>query len=328
MKLKTILKPITYFTMKPIKVLSLFDGMSCAQIALNRVYKGPIEYYASEIHKPSILVTQSNFPKTIQLGDIRNITDDVIDMHLKGTHIIVGGSPCTNLSIAGKKEGMITLDKLDIVSYEQYLDLKEKNHKFTGQSHLYWEYIGVTKRVDHIYRILENVVLKGNVKKWEKIITDSFGADPIRINSGLVSAQNRDRLYWATIPGITVPEDRNILISDVIPDSFSGYGVRGIKLNKTDEKYTYVGTTRKDFKSNCLTTSERTRMVSMYDGNHRSLTVEECEILQGVDEGYTRVLGVSQTQRYKMLGNGMTVPVLEHLFSFIPEFKKKKEYSR
>jgi hypothetical protein len=125
-----------------------------------------------------------------------------------------------------------------------------------------------------------------------------------------------------------LPEDKFINVSHVIPDAYSGYGVRGVKINENDKKHTPVGTTRKDFKANCLTKSSRTRFVSMYDGNHRSLSIEECERLQGVDEGYTDVIGVTRKDRYDMLGNGWTIPVIQHILSFIPEFKKKKEYSR
>lgn len=329
MKLNLISKLITHFTMRnPIKVLSLFDGMSCAQIAIRRLYDGPMEYYSSEINKSSILVTQSNFPKTIQLGDIRNITDEFIDMFLQDTFIITGGSPCTDVSMAGKKRGMIDLNNVDIISYEEYLDKKFKNVKFVGQSYLFWEYIDKIKRVPHKYRVLENVTLNGNVKKWEKIISDAFGADPIRINSNLMTAQNRDRLYWLNIPGVTVPEDMNILLSDVIPNAYSGYGIRNNELKNSDKRWEPRGTTRKDFKANCLTTSDRCRMVTMKNGTHRSLTIEECERLQGVDEGYTNVLGVSMKERYNMLGNGWSIPVIEHILSFIPEFQKIKEYSR
>ena len=329
MKLNLISKLITDFTMKnQINVVSLFDGMSCGQIALNRVSRAPYTWYASEIHKPSINVTQFNFPKTVQLGDVRNINKKIVKMFFGDVFLFLAGSPCTDLSIAGKKNGMITLDEVDVTSLKQYLKLKSEGYQFKGESYLFWEFVRLLKEIDPKYFLLENVVLKGNVKKWEKIISEALGVEPIRINSGLVTAQNRDRLYWTNIPGVTIPENKFITVSHVIPDSYSGYGVRGVKINETDEKYTPIGTTRKDLKANCLTKSSRTRMVSMYDGNHRSLTIEECEILQGVDVGYTNVLGVTKKDRYNMLGNGWTIPVIEHIFSFIPEFKKKKEYSR
>ncbi len=310
-----------------INVVSLFDGMSCGQIALNRVSQAPYTWYASEIHKPSINVTQFNFPKTVQLGDVQKINKKIIKLFFGDVFILLAGSPCTDFSIAGKKKGMITLDELDITSLKQYKKLKRENYQFKGESYLFWEFVRLLKEINPKYFLLENVVLKGNVKKWEKIISKTLGVEPIRINSSLLTAQNRDRLYWTNIPGVTIPEDKNILISDVIPDAISGYGVSGQKL-KGDDNYTPIGTTRKDGKANCLTKSSKRRLVTTYDGNHRSLTIEECEMLQGVPEGYTQVLGVSKTSRYDMLGNGWTIPVIEHIFSFIPEFKRKKEYSR
>ena len=312
----------------PINIVSLFDGMSCGQIALNKVSRLPYRYYASEIHEPSILVTQSNFPKTIQLGDVRNINKSIVRMFFSDVFIMFGGSPCGNLSSAGKKEGMITLDGLDITSLADYERKKRENYPFKGQSYLFWEYVRLLRLIKPRYFVLENVVLKGNVKKWEKIISDALGVQPIRINSSLLTAQNRDRLYWTNIPGVTVPEDKNILLSDVIRGGYSGFGIRNNELKNSDKRWEPRGTTRKDFKSNCLTTSERCRMITMKNGTQRKLTVEECELLQGIDEGYTNVLGVTNTERFKMLGNGWSIPVIEHILSFIPEFKKKKEYSR
>ena len=307
--------------------LSLFDGMSCGQISMNRVLNGqPYEWFSSEINKSSINVTQFNYPSTTQIGDVRNVDQYMIDTFFKDVFVLMAGSPCTDLSIAGSTRGMVTLDEIDLTSYNQYIRLKEDGHEFKGQSYLFWEFIRLLKVIKPKYFLLENVVLKGNVKKWEKIISDELGVNPIRINSSLITAQNRDRLYWTNIPGVTIPEDKRILVSDVIPDSISGFGYRGKKLND-DDFYTMVGSIRKDGKSNCLVKSSSTRKVATYDGNIRNLTIEECEMLQGVDTGYTDVLGVTKNDRYDMLGNGWTIPVVEHIFSFIPEFKKVKEYS-
>jgi DNA (cytosine-5)-methyltransferase 3A len=312
---------------KPINIVSLFDGMSCGQIAIRELFQGPYTWNASEIHKPSINVTQYNFPKTIQLGDVRKIDKKIIKRFFNEVFILMAGSPCTDFSISGKRKGMVTKDNTEITSYKQYLKLRNSNYEFQGQSYLFWEFIRLLKEIKPKYFFLENVVMKGKSKKWEKIISKELGVEPIRINSGLITAQNRDRLYWTNIPNVTIPEDMNILVSDVIPDAVSGFGYRGQKLGD-DDFYTRLGRTRKDNKANCLTKSSSTRMVTTYDGNHRSLTIEECEMLQGVPEGYTQVLGVSKGNRYDMLGNGWTIPVIQHIFSFIPEFKKKKEYSR
>ena len=114
-------------------VLSLFDGMSCGQIALKELGIEPDIYYASEIDKFAIKQTQLNFPDTIQLGDVRNIK--VAD--LEKIDLILGGSPCYNLSMIGKREGLSTKENIEVLSLEQYLDLKSKGVEFTGQSYLF-----------------------------------------------------------------------------------------------------------------------------------------------------------------------------------------------
>lgn len=195
-------------------VLSLFDGMSCGQIALNRVGIKYDNYFASEVDKHSIKVTQHNYPNTIQLGDITSIKRS----DLPTITLMFGGSPCQNLSFAGKMNGMSTKDKYEIVSLEQYLELKEKGYEFDGQSYLFWEYVRLLNEVKPKYFLLENVKM---LKKWENIISNVLGVEPIEINSTLVSAQNRRRLYWTNIPNVQQPTDKGITLKDIIVDDFS-----------------------------------------------------------------------------------------------------------
>jgi DNA (cytosine-5)-methyltransferase 3A len=315
--------------MKKIKILSLFDGMSGGQIAFSKLMNGrPYDWYSSEIDKRSIAITQYNFPNTIQLGDVRNIDKKMIKRLLADGDFdaVIAGSPCKNVSQSGNRKGMITKCGIEIVSVEQYRKLKKEGKEFEGQSYLFWEYIDKLELIKPKNSFLENVTMGGQMQKWEKIMSKAIGREPIRVNSSLVTAQNRDRLYWPSFD-VTIPEDENIMIYDVIPDAMCAYGESGRQLNGSS-KYTQVGANRKDGKANCLTTNSKRRWITMYDGSRRPLTIEECEILQGVPVGYTDVPGVSLTARFEALGNGWTVPLIEHFFSHIPELNMVEEYSR
>ena len=185
--------------MRPIRVLSLFDGMSCGQIAL-RDLGFPIEvYYASEIDKFAIQQTQLNFPDTVQLGDVRNI--DVDRLCEDGEiDLLIGGSPCVNLSTAGNRAGLATKENMEILSLGQYIDLKESGFEFEGQSYLFWEFMRILtalrRRNPNIMFLLENVEMG---KKWERVFSEALGIRGVHINSALVSAQNRRRIYWSNI---------------------------------------------------------------------------------------------------------------------------------
>jgi DNA (cytosine-5)-methyltransferase 3A len=258
-------------------------------------------------------VTNHRFPKTRQVGDVRKFTGK----DLKKIFLLIGGSPCQNFSFAGNHKGMSTKENIQITSLEKYLELKNKGFEFEGQSYLFWEFVRVLRETKPKYFLLENVKM---AKKWENIISNELGVKPIHINSNLLTAQNRDRLYWTNIPGIEVPEDSGILLGDVVDGAVSGFGTRGRK-KKGEETYSRYSTIRKDQKSNCLTKGGTCRKYVDELGEVHNLTVEDCEVLQGVPVGYTEVIGVTKTDRYAMLGNGWTIPVIEHLFSFIPEFE-------
>ena len=302
-------------------ILSAFDGMSCGQLAINKyLSKDEYKWFASEVHYPSMNVTNHNFPKTVQLGDVSKITGTMIP---KDIFMVIGGSPCQGFSLAGRRKGMVAKDDLEtieVTSLFQYMNLKESGFQFEGESYLFWEFIRIVKMTKPKYFLLENVKM---AKRWEKIISKELGVEPIHINSNLLTAQNRDRYYWTNIPGITQPENNFTHISEVVPGAIGGWGKRGRKY-KGDEYYTQYATTRKDGKSNCLTKSSCGRFAELNDGSVLPLTIDQCEILQGVPVGYTETIGVCKTERHKMLGNGWTVPVIEHIFSFVPEFELVK----
>jgi DNA-cytosine methyltransferase len=202
-------------------VLSLFDGMSCGQQALERAGIPVTNYYASEIDKYAIAVTMANYPNTIQLGSVV----DIDCSKLPQIDLLCGGSPCQSFSFAGKRKGMSTKSEIEILTLEQYLELKSKGFEFEGQSYLFWEYMRILKEVKPKYFLLENVMMG---EKWQRILTQAIGINPIEINSALVSAQNRRRLYWTNIGAapsgffddlvcrIPQPNDKGILLKDVL----------------------------------------------------------------------------------------------------------------
>lgn len=356
-------------------VLSLFDGMSCGRIALERANIEVDNYYASEIDKYAIQITQKNYPDTIQLGDINNWKS----WKLPHIDLILAGSPCQGFSNAGT--GLNFIDP---------------------RSRLFFVFVDILNQYKPDYFLLENVKMK---KEWQNIISGYVGLEPIKINSALVSAQNRIRLYWTNIQGIVQPIDKGILLKDIIEDGSvdrdksycidANYYKGGTKKNHDSKEFQKLRQSerrmivriqgaavrnqitkqgieeqlniRKDGKSNCVVSSFPTKLngvciqVGMADdikghdivrriyskdgkspalttmqGGHREpkislstnseswirdisyrkLTPLECERLQTVPDNYTS--GVSNTQRYKMLGNGWTVDVIAHILSFIP----------
>jgi DNA (cytosine-5)-methyltransferase 3A len=202
-------------------VLSLFDGMSCGQQALERIGIKVNNYYASEIDKYAIQVTMANYPNTIQLGSVVNVDG----YSLPKIDLLIGGSPCQSFSFAGKRKGMSTKDEQEILTLEHYLQLKSEGFEFEGQSYLFWEYMRLLNEVKPKYFLLENVEMG---EKWEKVLSKAIGVNGIHINSTLVSAQNRKRIYWTNIgmqPAglfgdmhsiIKQPKDKSILLKDIL----------------------------------------------------------------------------------------------------------------
>ena len=167
-------------------VLSLFDGMSCGQVALERAGIQVNNYYASEIDKHAISITQRNYPNTEQLGSVLGWRE----WNLPRIDLLIGGSPCQGFSIAGKQ-----------LAFDD------------PRSKLFFEYVACIRRFKPRYFLLENVRMK---KEFLDVITEYMGVEPICINSNLVSAQNRVRYYWTNIPNVTQPDDLGILLKDII----------------------------------------------------------------------------------------------------------------
>ncbi len=271
-------------------VLSLFDGMSCGQIALNKVGIKYDNYYASEIDKHAIKVTQHNYPNTIQLGDVKEIKGS----DLPRIDLLIGGSPCQGFSFIGKQ---LNFD-----------DLRSK---------LFFEFVRLLEECNPTYFLLENVKMK---KEYKDIISNYLGVEPIMINSNLTSAQNRVRLYWTNIPINGQPEDRDISIDDIINHNETNYVIpKNWHIRVPNNLPKYVDPYNKKEINNKSTTLR----TNVNNGNmwvkvshgYRNITRNEGELLQNVPIGYTNV--VSETKAKKMLGNGWSVDVITHIFKNI-----------
>jgi DNA (cytosine-5)-methyltransferase 3A len=202
-------------------VLSLFDGMSCGQQALERAGIEVNQYFASEIDKYAIQVTMANYPNTIQLGSVVGVDGYA----LPKIDLLIGGSPCQSFSFAGKRKGMATTDEQEILTLEHYLKLKAEGYEFEGQSYLFWEFMRLLNEVKPKYFLLENVEMG---EKWERVLTQAIEVNALHINSALVSAQNRKRIYFTNIGMeaaglfgypvsiIQKPKDRKILLKDIL----------------------------------------------------------------------------------------------------------------
>lgn len=324
------------------KVLSLFDGIGCCRIALERAGVIVDKYYASEIEKNAIKIATTNYPDIIELGDIRELSTNGLD----DIDLVTFGSPCTNFSSSGKRNGMTTKTNVVLDSLDTYLDCKSKGYAFEGQSYLFWEAIRILRDIKPKYFLMENVKM---ADKWLTIVTNALGIEPIEINSSLVSAQNRTRLYWTNINFDLNIEDRGILLKDILEDTsyLSPAAIRGRQLNKAaivgrrinaeghredyNKKVPYVQclevrNTNRD-KSNCLTTVAKDNVLTPLGiGRHidvygkklpyRYYTRLEYERLQTLPEGYTNC--VSESAAKKAIGNGWTVDIITHIFEGMP----------
>ena len=327
-------------------VLSLFDGMSCGQIALKEQGISVKNYYASEIDKYAIKVTQHNFPDTIQLGCVTKINIS----ELKFIDLLIAGSPCTDLSIAGSMKGMSTTENKNITTLEQYLKFKNKGVKFHGQSYLFWEYVRVLRDIQkynpNILFLLENVPMK---KKWERLISETLVLFPVSLNSALVSAQNRNRLYWTNIrtkkvglfgeihSDIPQPEDKGLVLKDILEENTDEkYYLSEKMINCLDNRkniskgYEFKPTTGNK-KAFCIVPKEgqysTNNFIVTKEHRIRRLTPLEAKRAQTVPDWYDMSV-VSETQQYKMLGNGWTVDVIKHIFSFINIKNKNHEKNK
>jgi len=331
-------------------VLSLFDGISCGKQALLKANISMSKYYASEIEEGAIEISKRQNTGIERLGDVRNIKVN----NLNKIDLLIGGSPCQNFLFSGKRNGASTKCKVEILSLEQYLKLKEEGFEFSDQSYLFWEYMRVLTELRKINPkikfLLENVVM---LKKWEKVISEALGVEPIEINSALVSAQNRRRLYWTNISDkIEQPKDLNIQKEDILEDNKykNKASIIGRRINAAGKRDDY----NKDIelsqylevreinqnKINCLTTvSKDNVLTNLPIGRHkdvyknkldfRNLLMIESERLQTVPENYTlkgmnkanSIINIAESMRRKMLGNGWTVKVISHIFSYMRYIK-------
>lgn len=327
------------------KVLSLFDGISCGMVALERAGIPVERYVAYEIDRYAINVSRKNYPQIEQCGDVT--TADFTQY--QGFDLLIGGSPCQGFSIAGKQ-----------------LNFNDPRSK------LYFEFERALKEAKPKYFLLENVKMK---KEYADIITERLGVQPIEINSNLLSAQNRKRIYWTNIPGVMLPKDKGIMLADIVHErekactvDLAPYKVPfsdALVILDKEVNAGKIGYFRKDSQANrvytihgkgvtlcgeagggaakmgqylfgCLTpdradkrqngqrfnTGEKFYTLTaldrhgvLIDGYIRKLTPIECERLQTLPDGYTD--GIKETQRYKCLGNGWTVDVIAHILKHI-----------
>lgn len=313
------------------RVLSLFDGISCLRVALG---DRAVEYYASEIDKNAIKISTKNYPDIKHLGSVCDVSG------FTGIDLLVGGSPCTDLSIAKKERKGLEGDR----------------------SKLFYEYVRIWKETKPTWFILENVASMPTKDKG--IITSILGVEPIMINASLVSAQTRKRLFWTNIPVKGLPADRGILLKDILestvadkffstqrsikvkkqirnPDekavcltssSHKGVGTDGMTVIKGSAKLVQIGHISETNgqanrvydpkgKSAALTAlsgggGAKTGLYMIGNNTIRRLTPVECERLQSLPDNYTA--GVSDTARYKALGNAFNVEVIKFILSFLP----------
>lgn len=269
--------------------LSLFDGMSCGQLALQKAGISYNNYFASEIDTFAIKVAKHNFPQTTHVGDVTKLEST----SLPDIDVLIGGSPCQSISNLGDRSGL------------------------DGKSGLFFEYLRLLKETKPKYFLLENVV---GSKKAVQTISDLVGVEPVLFNSNLLSAQNRARLYWTNIK-FSLPADKGILLKDILDTEPAETCVltpgrlrwltspKGIECVK--KRYAAINPE----KANCLTArsdaSWNCNYVTRDDYGLTKLTCEEYEKLQTVPVGYTN--SVRASERYKMLGNGWTVDVIAHI---------------
>lgn len=294
-------------------VLSLFDGISCGQVALKRAGIKYDNYYASEIDKPAMSVTMGQFPKTIQLGNVEQIhyTNTGFKVQMNSSswlevpnsahqiYLLMGGSPCQDIS-----------------------NLKKNNSGLDGsKSSLFHHFVRLKKQTEPRYFLLENVV--GNKKSIDDI-SNILGVKPIKINSSLVSAQNRNRYYWTNIPIDENIKDKGIFMEHILDHNVDEKYYLSKGRNKwlmsyggqrsIDKKYTSLNPA----KAQCLTRRAEKSWNCNYitqDGRVRKLTQNELERLQTLPMDYTKNL--KYTDAAEAIGNGWTVDVISHIFKGI-----------
>lgn len=276
------------------KVVSLFGGIECGRIALDELGIHVDKYYSSEIDPYAIKVSSKNYPDIIHLGDATKWQD--WDLNWEDVDVLLAGFPCQAWSIAGTQGGV--LDERGRLLYTM-MDIL--NH--------------IRTKNPNIKFLFENVKMK---KEFLDLVNETIGVSPIEINSRLLTAQNRPRIYWTNIEGVTIPADQGIILKDILEDEVDE------KYNLSDKAVDYMsrlrnGKPRWEYHKNPMKGKAACLTANMYKGIpygviqelSRKLTPLECERLQGLPDSYTE--GVSSTQRYKCIGNGWSVPVIKHI---------------
>lgn len=315
------------------KVLSLCDGMSCGYMAFERAGITIEKYYASEIKPEAIKCSKHNFPDIIHIGDVKKVSYSDGILHTEhGDYeevfdVVIFGSPCQSFSRAMKTDMKTGLND----------DMR---------SGIFFECKRVLEEVKPRYFLMENVIMK---IEDQQIISDTLGVNPIRINSSLVSAQLRDRLYWTNIPNVTVPEDKHIVLSDILTDGYTekqksrclmrndshGY-YNGCNWNaparyhrEHNKAFSTMIYPSKENYEECVRKGEellngrfpRAEFFNRYDGHEfdkmRYLWKEERARLQTVPEQYVECL--TEKEAADLLGDGWTVDVIAHIFSGLKE---------
>ena len=279
--------------------MSLFDGISCGKVALDRAGIKVKKYYASEIDKFAMQVSEKNHPDIIQLGDVTSWRSWDIDWENVG--LLIGGSPCQGFSFAGKQ-----------------LNFNDDRSK------LFFVYVDILNHIKSVNPdvkfLLENVKMKA---EWQDVISGYLGVKPIRINSALVSAAKRDRLYWANFD-VEMPDDKGITFDDInqhTTDWLSDTYIDKVSKWKAQQdpiaNTTFIGTKSK---LPCLTArgynQSHSGMILISDGNkYRYLTNNEAELAMTLPVDYTA--GITDRERARCLGNGWTVDVIAHIFTYL-----------
>jgi DNA-cytosine methyltransferase len=293
-----------------IKVLSLFDGISCGQIALKRAGVEVDKYFASEINESAIKITQKNYPKTIQLGNVESMNLK----ELPKIDLLIGGSPCQSLSRSNV-----------------WLKDGEYGVNGEGKSRLFWEYVKALLTIKPTYFFFENVASMRNIDRG--IITEQLGVKPVMIDSFQFSGQRRRRYYWTNIP-FEIKDKRyvNTTMQDILEskvedkyylkqgtlDCIMRPASKGWKSGKMEIDLQIARPiTASCWKihradtDNYITTEYKPEDRT----NVRRLIPLECERLQTLPDNYTE--GISDKDRYEAVGNGWTVDVIAYIFSFI-----------
>lgn len=298
------------------RVLSLFDGISCGRVALERAGIKVDKYYASEIDPYAIKITQSNYPDTVQLGDICKIDEATLDS-LGEIDLIIGGSPCQDLSNYKYDRGEVT----------------GLNGEKSG---LFYEYMRILKYLKPKYFLLENVASMKDY--WKDVMSELMGVPAIMINSACVCAAERKRYYWTNIPGVTIPADKGLVLKDIVFDAkdvpekywYTKYPVTvhegdvkvkaTIHLNGHRQSKEVYGLNHKCNTLLCDGNGGNLVKKVYQDGRVRKLMPVEYERLQTLPDGYTGV--VSDSRRYTGIGNGWTVDVIAHILRGLVDEEK------